>query len=75
MYLAHRPVITVNTICKTFDVLRSKCTWTIRDSKPARTSPYDGTEPVILLRPEDMHARLSHQLTMRSHIDLEIIQL
>ena len=30
------------------------------------------TEPVILLRPEDMHARVNHQLTMRSHIDLEI---
>ena len=72
MYLAHRPVITVNKICKTYDVLWSKCTGTIGDSKPARTSPYDGTEPVILLRPEDMHARVNHQLTMRSHIDLEI---
>ena len=41
--------------------------------KTARTSSYDGTEPVILHRPEDMHARLNHQLTMRnSHIDLEI---
>ena len=29
MYLAHRPVITVNKICKTYDVLRSKCTGTI----------------------------------------------
>ena len=75
MYLAHRPVITVNTICKTFDVLRSTCTGTISDSKPAGTSPYDATEPVILLHPEDMHARLSHQLTMRSHINLKIIQL
>ena len=28
-------------------------------------------EPVILLRPEDMHARLNHQLTMRSYIDLK----
>ena len=25
------------------------------DPKPAHTSPYDGTEPVILLRPEDMN--------------------
>ena len=73
MYLAHRPVITVNKICKIYDVLRNKCTGTIGDSKPARTSPYDGTEPVILLRPEDMHALPNHQLTMRiSHIDLEI---
>ena len=53
-------------------VLSNKCTGTIGDSKPARTSPYDGTEPVILLRPEDMHACLNHQLTMRSYIDLEI---
>ena len=70
MYLAQRPVITVNNICKTYDVLRS--TGTIGDSKPAHTSPYDGTEPVILLRPQDMHARVNHQLTMRSHIDLEM---
>ena len=49
MYLAYRPGITVNKICKTYDVLRSKCTGTISDSKPARTSSYDGTEPVILL--------------------------
>ena len=47
-------------------------TRTIGYSKPARTSPYDDTEHVILLRPEDMHARVNHQLTMRSHIDLEI---
>ena len=40
MYLAYGPVITVNKICKTYDVLRSKCTGTIGDSKPARTSPY-----------------------------------
>ena len=41
--------------------------------KTACTSPYDDTEPVILLRPEDMHERLNHQLTMRiSRIDLEI---
>ena len=33
--------------------------------KTARISPYDGTEPVILLRPEDMHAHPNHQLTMR----------
>ena len=71
-YLAHRPVITVNTICKTYDLLRSKCTGTIGHSKPAGTSPYDGTEPMILLHPEDMHARVNHQLTMRSHIYLEI---
>ena len=53
MYLAHRPVITVNTICKTYDVLRSECTGTIGDPKPTRTSPYDGSKPVILLRPDD----------------------
>ena len=35
------------------------------------TSPYDGTEPVILLRPKDMHARPNHQPTMHSLIDLE----
>ena len=52
--------------------MSNKCTGTIGDSKPARTSPYDGTEPVILLRPEDMHARVNYQLTMCSHIDLEI---
>ena len=34
--------------------------------------PYDGTEPVILLRPEDMRARLNRQLPMHSHIDFEI---
>ena len=56
MFLAHRPVITVNFICKNYDVLRSKCTGTISDSKPARTFPYDGMEPVILRRPEDMRA-------------------
>ena len=51
----------------------SKCTETIEDSKPAPTSPYDGTEPVILLRSEDMHAHPNHQLTMRiSDIVLEI---
>ena len=54
-------------------VLSDKCTGTIGDSKPAPTSPYDGTKPVILLRPEDMHERLNHQLTMHiSHIYLEI---
>ena len=52
-------------------VISSKCTWTIGDTKPARTSPYDGTEPVILLRPEDMRARLNHQLTMYSLKDLK----
>ena len=40
--------------------------------KTAGTSPYDGTEPVILLRPEGMRARLNHQLSMHSHIDFEI---
>ena len=35
-----------------------------RPKTPARTSPYDGTEPVKLLRPEDMHARPDHQLPM-----------
>ena len=54
-------------------VLSDKCTGTIGDSKPACTSPFDGTEPAILLRPEDMHERLNHQLAMRiSRIDLEI---
>ena len=52
-------------------VISSKCTGTIGDSKPACTSPYDGTEPVILLRPEDMHASPNHQPTMHSLIDLE----
>ena len=42
-------------------VLSSKCTWTFGDPKPARTSTYDGMEPVILLRPEDMHASPNHQ--------------
>ena len=28
--------------------------------KNARTSPYDGTESVILLRPEDIRARKNH---------------
>ena len=36
------------------------------------TSPYDGTEPVILLRPEDMRARPDHQLPMHSCVDWEI---
>ena len=54
-------------------VLSDKFTGTFGDSKPACTSPYDGTEPVRLLSPEDMHQRLNHQLTMHiSHIDLEI---
>ena len=53
-------------------ILGSECSGTIGDSKPARTSPYDGTEPVILLRPEDMRARLNHQLPMHSHIAFEI---
>ena len=52
-------------------VISSIWTWTIGDPKPARTSPYDGTEPVILLRPEDMHASPNHQPTMYSLIDLE----
>ena len=82
MYLAHRPVITVNKICKTYVVLRSKYTGTISDPKSARTSPYDGTEPVMLLCPEDMRACQNHQLPteannnnqlpMHSYIDLEI---
>ena len=45
--------------------LNCKCTVTIGNSKSARASPYDGTEPVILLRPEDMHERVNHQLTMQ----------
>ena len=53
------------------DVISSKCTWTIADPKPAHTSPYDGTEPVILLCPEDMHASPNHQPTVHSLIDLE----
>ena len=43
-------------------------------SKTACTSTYDGTVPVILLRPEDMHASPkspNHQPTMHSLIDLE----
>ena len=52
--------------------LSSKCAGTIGDPKTASTSLYDGTEPGILL-PKDMHALLNHQLTMRSHIDLEIV--
>ena len=53
-------------------VLSDNCTGTIGDSQ-LHTSPHDGTEPVILLRPEDKHEHLNHQLTMRiSHIDLEI---
>ena len=34
--------------------------------------PYYGTEPVILLRPEDMRARPDHQLPMHSCVDWEI---
>ena len=52
-------------------VISSKCTWTFGDPKPARTSPYDGTGSVTLLRPEDMHASPNHQPTMHSLIDLE----
>ena len=54
--------------------LGSKCTGTVGDPKPARTSPYDGTEPVILLvlRPEDMRARPDHQLPMHSCVNWEI---
>ena len=57
-----------NISYKINDVLSSKCAGTIGDSKPAHTSPYDGTEPVILLRPEDMHPSLNHQPTIRSPI-------
>ena len=32
------------------------------------TSFYDGTAEMILLRPEDMHACLNHQRTMRDYI-------
>ena len=52
------PVITINIICKPNDVLRSKCTGTIGNPKPASTSPYDATEAVLLLRLKDMHTRL-----------------
>ena len=58
--------------CKVNGILGSECAETIRDPKPARTSPYDGTKPVILLRSENMRARLNHQLPMHSHIDFEI---
>ena len=60
-------------------VISSKCTWTIGDPKPACSSPYDGTEPVILLRPEDMHASPNHQPTMHSlksqHVQSQHVQL
>ena len=59
MYLAHRPVTTI--AYKMSVVISSKCTWTIGDPKPARTSLYYGTEPVILLRPEDMRTSPNHQ--------------
>ena len=49
-------------------VISNKCTWTIGDPKPARTSLYDGTEPVILLRLEDVHANLNHQPCTVSYI-------
>ena len=52
--------------------LGSECTGTVGDPKPARTSPYDGTEPVMLLRPEDMRARPDHQLPMHSCVNWEI---
>ena len=71
--LAPRPVTTTNIDYKINVILGNKCTGTIGDSKPACTSPYDGTELVILLRPVDMHASPNHQLSMHnSHIDLEI---
>ena len=60
-------VITTIKICKPNDILMNKCTGTIGNPKPACTSPYDGTEHIILLRPEDMHACLNHQPTMCSH--------
>ena len=72
LYLAHRPVTTTNIEYKINVDLSNKCIGSIGDSKPACRSPYDGTEPVILFCPEDMHARVNHQLAMRSHIDLEI---
>ena len=48
-FLAHRPVTRTNIDYKINVVLSNKCTGTIGDSKPACTSPYDGTEPVIHL--------------------------
>ena len=42
-----------------------------REPKTAHTSPYDGTEHVILLCPKDMYASPRHQPTFRSLIDLE----
>ena len=59
MYLAHRPVTTITYIMSI--VISSKSTWTIGDPKPVCTSPYDGTESVIPLRPEDMHASPYHK--------------
>ena len=61
-----------NISYKINDVLSSKCAETIGDSKPAHTSPYDGTEPVILLRPEDMHPSLNYQPTIRSTIYITV---
>ena len=66
------PVTTTIKICKPNDILRNKCTGTIGNPKPACTSPYDGTEPVILLRPEDMHARLNHKPTMRMYFNIKM---
>ena len=47
--------------------LSIKCAGTIGDPKPARTSPYDGTELVILLRPEDMRTPKSPTAHARSY--------
>ena len=69
------PVITTNIIFKPNDNLRNKCTGTIENPKLACASPYDCTEPVILLCPEDMHTRLNHQPTMCSHIKLKIYSI
>ena len=54
-------------------VISSKCTWTIGDPKPARTSPYDGMHGArdTKLRPEDMRTSPNHQPTMHSLLDLE----
>ena len=41
-------------------------------NKIFESESYDGTEPVILLRPEDMRARPDHQLPMHSCVDWEI---
>ena len=45
LYLACMTVLTTNKIYKPNDILRSKCTGTIGNPKPACTSLYDGRNP------------------------------